>query len=151
MGKDNRRRGYALFELVVAMAVGVALLTVAGTAVLSVVNENRRASEAYELAVELSSLSDCLKSWTEKIEPNVGEKTIETFADGNIVGFRVLSSETIVYELCFDKADKTLKDEDEILLALKFVDDVEFVVYDGMLKIAALYGESERAVFLSAI
>lgn len=151
MGKANRQRGYALFELVVAMAVGVALLTVAGTAVLSVVNENRRACEAYELSEEFSSLNECLESWVEKVEPAVGEKTIETFADGDIVGFRVLSSETIVYMLCFDKEEKTLKDEDKILLTVKFVDYVEFVVYDGMLKIAAFYGESERAVFLSAI
>lgn len=149
MKKKKRRRGYTLFELVVAMAVAAALLTVAGTAVLSVVNENRRANEGYELAEELSELSDCLKEWTNKTELLGGEKTVETFADGNMVGFRVISSGTTVGKFCFDKEEKTLE-TDEVLLTFRLINDVEFAVYDDMLKVVAHYGEGGRVVFLSA-
>lgn len=150
MKEKRKRRGYTLFELVVAMAVAAALLTVAGMAVLSVVKENRRANEAYELAEELSALSDCLKEWTNKAELKVGEKTVETFTDGNIVGFGVISSGAIVGKLCFSGEEKTLETEAEVLLTFKFIDDVEFAVYDDLLKVVAHYGEGERAVFLSA-
>lgn len=150
MKEKKKRRGYTLFELVVAMAVAAALLTVAGTAVLSVVNENRRANEAYELAEELSALSDCLKEWTNKAELKVGEKTIETFADGNTVGFRVTSAGITVGKLSFNGEEKTIENEAEVLLTFKHIDDVEFVVYDDMLKVVTHYGEGESAVFLSA-
>lgn len=150
MKEKKKRRGYTLFELVVAMAVAAALLTVAGTAVLSVVNENRRANEAYELAEELSALSDCLKEWTNKAELKVGEKAIETFTDGNTVGFRVTSAGATVGKLCFNGEEKTIENEAEVLLTFKHIDDVEFVVYKDMLKVVAHYGEGERTVFLSA-
>lgn len=149
--QKNKKRGFTLFETVIAIAVSLSLLIVVGTAILSAVNERNRAVRAYEVSKELSSMRACIYEWLTEAELAAEGVSINAYTESDKRGLAAQSSEGQNL-LFFDSNTKSLMANDETLALFDGVYDMAFAVCDGRaVKVVAFYGQNNRSVFFYAL